>query len=64
MKWLLNWWHARQRAIDLRILWPACKKQAPDLDHARAAFAVHAFDDPAWCCLDDEEVVRRISQLS
>lgn len=43
-----EWWWARQRAIDLKILWPICKEQAPDIHHARAAFAVHAFRDPAW----------------
>jgi hypothetical protein len=48
IKWLRNWWWARQRAIDLRILWPECKAQAEDLDHAKAAFAVHAFHDNAW----------------
>jgi hypothetical protein len=34
--------------MDLMCLWPACVRQARDLDHARAAFAVHAFNDPAW----------------
>jgi hypothetical protein len=48
MRWLRNWWWARQRAIDMQILWPTCKKQAVDLDHAKAAFAMHAFADPAW----------------
>ncbi len=46
--WLRNLWWARQRKIDLMCLWPACVRQARDLDHARAAFAVHAFNDPAW----------------
>ena len=41
----LNYWWARQRAIDLEILWPICKENARDLDHAKAAFAMHAFDD-------------------
>ncbi len=43
-----KWWHARQRNIDLQILWPACKQQATDLIHARAAFAEHAYNDAAW----------------
>ncbi|HEX5211637.1 MAG TPA: hypothetical protein VFW22_07880 [Pseudolabrys sp.] len=61
--WLLNKWRAHQRAIDLEILWPVCRKQASDLDHAKAAFAVHAFHDPAWLNLGEEEIIRRIEAL-
>ena len=43
-----SWWWSRQRAADLQLLWPVCKQLAPDLDHAKAAFAFHAFNDPAW----------------
>ena len=60
---LLRWWHARQRAIDLRILWPACRDQTDDLDRARMAFAIHAFHDKAWLCLGDDEIKRQISEL-
>lgn len=63
IRWLLTRWHARQRAIDLRILWPACKDNARDLDHARAAFAYHAFHDRAWLELGDDEIARRINAL-
>jgi hypothetical protein len=45
---LREFWWARQRATDLMILWPQCKKLADNMHHARAAFAVHAFNDPAW----------------
>lgn len=55
--------NARCRAIDLQILWPLCVEQARDLDHAKAAFAVHAFNDPAWMCLGDQEVTRIIDGL-
>jgi hypothetical protein len=48
LSWFRDRWWARQRAVDLQILWPTCKGHAPDLDHARAAFAVHAFQDPCW----------------
>jgi hypothetical protein len=48
------WWHARQRRIDLDILWPICRREANDLDHAKAAFAVHAYHDPAWLELGDD----------
>jgi hypothetical protein len=64
MRWLMNWWRQRQRAIDLSILWPACKEQATDLDHAKAAFAMHAFHDPAWLALGDDEIRRQIDALS
>ena len=60
---LQNWWWARQRAVDLKILWPECKKQAPDLDHARAAFAVHAFNDPAWVRFYEERLYAVIGEL-
>jgi hypothetical protein len=51
---IVAWWHARQRRIDLDILWPICRREANDLDHAKAAFAVHAYHDPAWLELGDE----------
>jgi len=61
--WVMDWWHARQRAVDLQVLWPACKANAKDIDHAKAAFAVHAFNDPAWVCLGEREIKRRIDAL-
>jgi hypothetical protein len=64
VKWLLDWWHNRQRQIDLDILWPVCKQQAPDLDTAKAAFAFHAYRDRAWLCLGEDEIYRRISELT
>ena len=64
MRWLIDLWRQRQRAIDLRILWPACKENAADLDHAKAAFARHAFHDAAWTCLGEDEIKRRINELS
>lgn len=48
MRWLRHWWWARQRRIDLATLWPECKRQASNIEQARAAFAVHAHADPAW----------------
>lgn len=48
LNWVSRMWRKRQRSIDLKILWPACKSLAPDLDHAKAAFAGHAFNDSAW----------------
>ena len=70
IRWLLDKWRARQRAIDLEILWPTCKRLAEEkergedaLEMARAAFAVHAFKDPAWLTLGEDEVFRRIEAL-
>jgi hypothetical protein len=61
--WLKNLWHARQRKVDMEILWPACLANAVDLDHARAAFAVHALQDEAWTTLGHEAVCRMIDNL-
>ena len=57
------WWHRRQRAIDMDLLWPICCAHARDLDHAKAAFAIHAMRDPAWLALGEEEVLRFIDRL-
>jgi hypothetical protein len=57
------WWHARQRSIDMDILWPVCLQGANDLDHAKAAFATHAFNDPAWLALGEDGIIQFIDQL-
>jgi len=55
----------RQRAIDLEILWPICKEQAQgDMDKAKAAFAVHAFNDPAWVRHYEDRLYRVIEELT
>jgi hypothetical protein len=61
---ILTWWHARMRRIDLEILWPTCKTQARDLDHAKAVFAVHAFHDPAWLALGEDDLIAFIDRLA
>ena len=63
IRWLIDKWYARLRRIDLDILWPTCREQAPDLDHARAAFAVHAFHGRAWLWLGEDEIIRQIDRL-
>lgn len=40
--------HARQRKIDVDMLWPKIKELTRDLDHAREVFLIHAMIDPAW----------------
>lgn len=62
--WLLGIWHKRQRAIDEKILWPSVKQQAATLTDARRAFAHHAYTDQAWLVLGDDEIQRRIGELT
>jgi hypothetical protein len=61
--WLIDHWRAMQRAHDLNILWPTCKKLAPNLDVAKAAFAAHALHDRAWLCLGEDKVITIIDAL-
>lgn len=67
INFILAPWHAALRGIDMNDLWPTCKRVAVEqdlsLDHAKAAFATHALHDPAWMCLGEEEVIRRIDAL-
>lgn len=69
IRWALDWWRAWQRRIDLVILWPSCQRMAMEyhpsdyVEYAKAAFAVHAFRDPAWLTLGEEEIKRRIDKL-
>lgn len=63
MSWLLGLWYTRLRRMDLLILWPICCTNARDLDHAKAAFAVHAFNDSAWLWLGHDEIVNAIDKL-
>lgn len=64
LKILAPMWRKRQRSIDVSILWPACVDQAADLDHARAAFAVHAFNDSAWTeDFDESQIISLIDDL-
>ena len=60
MNVITQWWYRRLRRIDMQVLWPACVEKAPDLDHAKAAFAAHAFNDPAWLVLGLPEIMRQI----
>ena len=63
IRWLQGLWYARCRKTDLDVLWPSCVSQARDLDHAKAAFAVHAFHDPAWMFLGRDAVRRFVDDL-
>lgn len=48
LRWLYNLWWARQRRVDLALLWPACKERTRCLADARRVFAAHTFQDPCW----------------
>jgi hypothetical protein len=63
MKWLMGMWYRRLRGIDMDVLWPECCRHAQSLDHAKAAFASHAFHDKAWMVLGHDEVYRLIDAL-
>lgn len=60
---IMGWWNARRRQIDIDILLPICLQGANDLDHAMAAFAMHAFNDPAWRALGQRELERRLDAM-
>lgn len=60
---LRTWWRARRRKLDLEILWPVCKEEASSLDYAKAAFAVHAYNDPAWRDFNEDELIAFIDRL-
>jgi hypothetical protein len=57
------WWHRRQRRLDMELLWPICLEGASDLDHAKAAFAMHCFRDPAWTSLGEDALFAFIDRL-
>lgn len=64
VKFLLRLWRKYQRKTDLEILWPTCKARAQNLDHAKAAFAVHCFADSAWTAdYNDRELAEFIDAL-
>ncbi len=60
---LIKWWRARQRQIDLDILWPACRDQAADLAAARNAFLLHVSQDSAWQDLRWQDACEIVSKL-
>lgn len=67
IKWLRSlsgYWRSTQRATDLSILWPVCKREANDLDHARAAFFMHMINDPAWTRdYSEDDLIEYVEQL-
>jgi hypothetical protein len=57
-------YYRRLRRLDMEILWPSMLRDAKNLDHAKAAFAVHAMNDPAWLILGEDAIVAFIESLS
>jgi len=48
----------------MELLWPSCVSIATNLDEAKAAFAAHAFHDPAWMALGEGAVFEFIDRLT
>ncbi len=61
---LRRWHYARQRKIDLEILWPILKSKAPDLLQAKFAFSWHCHQDPAWQSLGEDKIDRQLNELT
>jgi hypothetical protein len=57
-------WRARQRAIDRKILWPACKAAAPTIKEARLAFTWYVLNDSAYVGMSVEEIERYVEGLT
>lgn len=58
-----RWFWARQRAADLRILWPVCKDKAPTLDTAREVFMLHCLWSPCWVREYEDRLFEVVSKL-
>jgi len=61
--WVRAWQHARRRRLDLKTLWPAIVDRSRTLDEARACFAIHAYNSPAWLALAPVELTRTLHDL-
>jgi hypothetical protein len=61
---LRTWWRARQRKLDLEVLWPQLRDNAGTPIHAKVAFAAHVLTEPAWLELGEEEIARVIDGLA
>lgn len=64
MRRLSRPYRAQQRHMDLTMLWPVITDVTDSMDHAKSAFACHAFNDPAWTIdLCDSEIYVIIDAL-
>lgn len=64
LKWIVDRWHAWQRTLDVRILWPICCEVAVEYGDdeerhllAKQSFAMHVLMDPAWLALGDVDAI-------
>lgn len=63
-KRIRDWWRAKQRSHDLRILWPICKKEAGgDVEKARNMFHLHMLIDPAWSDIPSNQRFQTVRNL-
>jgi|HubBroStandDraft_4_1064222.scaffolds.fasta_scaffold638379_2 hypothetical protein len=63
IQWLIRKFNARRRNLDLEILWPACRDNAPNIKRAKEVFYMHAMMDEAWLELGRDEIIRAIERL-
>jgi hypothetical protein len=63
IKCILGIWYAHLRKIDVDILWPVCRDNSPNLDTAKAVFAIHVLNDEAWLILGEDEIYHQIDLL-
>ncbi len=62
--WLRKLWWAKQRAIDMQVLWPACKANASSLDASHQAFMVHAIVSPCWVRVYEGKLWAEVRKLT
>lgn len=63
ISWLRDRWYARQRHLDLELLWPAIRRHESDLSRARAAFGFHCLMTPAWYSLGLDQIENILRDL-
>lgn len=62
LRLILKWWHSMQRDMDLKLLWPSFKKQAPNLETARTGFIVHMSMCSCYHGLSEEELAEFVRE--
>ena len=60
---IVSWWRAKQRKLDLEILWPQLCIAADNIESAKQAFVYHMLHDRAWLALDEEAFSAAIRNL-
>jgi hypothetical protein len=61
---ITRWWRRRQRSVDVKVLWPACKEAARaqgwSIDAAKVLFEQQIREEPYWYKDFDEERLQRL----